>query len=357
MTSSPPLHVLAIDDSAVVREALRLSLAQQPGIRLTVAADAIIGQMRMAQDPPDVILLDLELPRVHGLDFLRRLMSEAPLPVVICSAAPADGDMVLQALAAGAVDMIRKPTLDRAAFEESAAMLADTLRAAAAAKGRLRQGPAAFTAGPAAVSKGIERARHVGTPSSTVIAMGASTGGTEALLKVLRDLPVDVPGVLIVQHMPAGYTAAFAARLNRECRISVREAVDGDRVERGLALIAPGGLHMRLGRRGHHLAVDVFDGPLVSRHRPSVDVLFHSVAEAVGPAATGAILTGMGDDGANGLRAMRQAGAMTFAQDEASCVVFGMPARAYERGGVVALVPLSAIAERLIEAAASLGGQ
>ncbi len=353
MTDPRPVHVLAIDDSALVREALRASLAHQPGIRLTVAPDPIVAEVRMKQDPPDVILLDLELPRVHGLVFLERLMATAPLPVVICSAAPADGDLVLRALALGAVDVVRKPTLAPAAFEEAASMLAESLRAAAAAKGRVRAVAAPILPRPLP----RDAPSSTGTPSTSVIALGASTGGTEALLAVLRDLPVSVPGILVVQHMPPLYTAAFAERLDRECRIRVREAKDGDRVEHGLALIAPGGRHMRLRRCGVELAVEVFDGPLVSRHRPSVDVLFHSVASGAATLAVGAILTGMGDDGADGLRAMRSAGAITFAQDEASCVVYGMPARARERGGVMSVVALSALASHLVEATDSLRGR
>jgi two-component system chemotaxis response regulator CheB len=371
-TRSKVVHVLAIDDSAVVREALRLSLAYQPGIRLTVAPDAVIGELRMRQDPPDVVLLDLELPRVHGLAFLEQLMDTNPLPVVICSAAPADGDLVLRALALGAVDVVRKPSLDLAAFAEAAGLLADSVRAAAAAKGRLparaRTGVAARTRSatprpessrpaPPAPEANAPKLPIAHTPSPFVIALGASTGGTEALLQVLRELPVTIPGVLVVQHMPPPYTAPFAARLDRACRIAVREAVDGDRVEHGLALIAPGGRHMRLCRKAGLLAVEVFDGPLVSRHRPSVDVLFHSVATAASAGAVGAILTGMGDDGAAGLHAMRTAGAITFAQDEQSCVVNGMPARARERGAVMSVVPLSAMASHLVEASENLRGR
>jgi two-component system chemotaxis response regulator CheB len=346
-----PLHVLAIDDSAVVREALRLSLARAPGVRLTLAADALIAESKIALEPPDVILLDLELPRMPGLEFLERLMQRSPLPVVICSAAPADGEQVLRALAAGAVDVVRKPSLDVHSFEEATTLLADSLRAAAAAKGRVRSTPI-----PASVSSPRQRAAHAGIPSSMVIALGASTGGTDALLQVLRELPPDIPGVVIVQHMPAGFTAAFAQRLDRECPIAVREAQDGDRVEHGLALLAPGGQHMRLraskaGTAGH-LHVELSGGPLVSRHRPSVDVLFHSVAEVAAASAVGAILTGMGDDGAEGMLAMRRHGAVTFAQDEASSVVYGMPLRAQERGGVCRVVPLSAMASHLVEAAA-----
>jgi two-component system chemotaxis response regulator CheB len=271
--------------------------------------------------------------------------------VVICSAAPSDGQMVLKALALGAVDVVPKPTLEMGGFEESAILLADSLRAAAAAKGRVGPAPLphAVIAPPAA--------RTEGTPSHIAIAIGASTGGTEALLKVLRELPPTAPGILVVQHMPAPFTAPFAARLNEACRITVREARDGDQLEQGVALIAPGDRHMRLCRQRRGLGVEIFDGPLVSRHRPSVDVLFHSVATAAGQNAVGAILTGMGDDGADGMRAMRAAGAVTFAQDEASCVVNGMPARARERGGVMSVVLLSEMARHLIEASESMGAR
>jgi two-component system chemotaxis response regulator CheB len=353
MTAASSLHVLAIDDSAVVREALRLSLAREPGIRLTVAADALIAETRMAGDPPDVILLDLDLPRVPGLEFLERLMQRAPLPVVICSSAPADGEQVLRALALGAVDVVRKPDLDVHAFEEAATLLADSLRAAAAAKGRIEPRSQAVAAGaPACAVR--PAGPHRGTPSSLAIAIGASTGGTDAILRVLRELPPDIPGIVIVQHMPAGFTTAFAQRLDRECPIAVREAADGDRLEHGLALLAPGGQHMRLRARGSNLHVEVVGGPLVSRHRPSVDVLFHSVAEVAGASAVGVILTGMGDDGADGMLAMRRRGAVTFAQDEESCVVYGMPLRAQERGGVLRVLPLSAVASHIVEAAAPL---
>jgi two-component system chemotaxis response regulator CheB len=332
------LSVLVVDDSAVVRQAATAILSQDPGIVVTVAADPYIALDKMGRSRPDVILLDLEMPRMDGLTFLRKIMADDPIPVVVCSGLAARGtETALRALEEGAVEVIAKPQLGvRDFLHESAEALIDTLRAAAEARVR-RRAPVTAPVLP-------RRAAVAHPPADIVVAMGASTGGTEALRVVLEALPETAPGILIVQHMPERFTAAFAERLNRSCRVEVKEAAAGDRVLRGRALIAPGNRHLMLRRQGPDYTVDVSDGPAVNRHRPSVDVLFRSVAQAAGCHAVGVLLTGMGDDGAAGLLEMRNAGAHTIAQDERSCVVFGMPKEAIARGAAAAIVPLSGIA-------------
>jgi two-component system chemotaxis response regulator CheB len=349
VTARPRLHVLVVDDSAVVRMAMGEILAREPDVSLAVASDPIIALERMRRVRPDVILLDLELPRMGGLEFLRRVMADDPIPVVVCSALAQRGaDAALRATEEGAVAVVAKPRLDVAGFlADSATMLVDALRGAAEARVR-RRGLA--PARPALAPSRPAAPTPVPT-GDTVVAIGASTGGTEALRVVLEALPADAPPVLIVQHMPEVFTRSFAERLNRSCRVEVREAQDRDRLRPGCALIAPGDRHLRLRRAGGRYEVDVADGPLVSRHRPSVDVLFHSVAEAAGAAAVGAIMTGMGRDGAAGLLAMRRAGAATLAQDEASCVVFGMPREAIELGAAGEVVPLERLASSILRLA------
>ncbi len=342
-----PLHVLVVDDSAVVRQTMKAILGRGYGVRVTTAPDALIAIEKLRRCRPDVILLDLEMPRMDGLTFLRKLMAEDPIPVVVCSALGTRGaEGALRAIEEGAVEVVAKPRLAvREFLEESATLLTDALRAASRVRPRRRlptpQVERRLDAGavlPAVLPRGLR------STSQKVIALGASTGGTEALRAILQQMPPDAPGIVVVQHMPEVFTKAFADRLDGLCRIRVKEAVAGDHVVAGRALIAPGNRHTLLVRSGAQYAVEVRDGPLVSRHRPSVDVLFRSVAQAAGPNAVGVILTGMGDDGAQGLLEMRAAGAATLAQDEASCVVFGMPREAIERGGVEEVVPLSRIA-------------
>ena len=342
-----PLNILVVDDSAVVREVMTAVLSQEPGFSVTVAGDPFIAMGKMKQKRPDVIILDLEMPRMDGLTFLRKIVREDPIPVVICSALTGpDTSIGLQALEEGAVDVVTKPRFGvRDFLHESAVVLIDAVRAAARTAGRkLVAAPLVVTPRlNADAMLPVKSAVSLSVTSDKVVAIGASTGGTEALKSILESMPPDAPGLVVVQHMPEGFTAAFAQRLNQSCRVEVKEAVNGDRVAAGRALIAPGNLHTMVRRNGAQYAVEVTDGPLVSRHRPSVDVLFRSVAQSAGPNAVGVIMTGMGDDGAAGLLEMKHSGAFTLAQDEASCVVFGMPKEAIERGAVDRVVSLSGI--------------
>lgn len=351
------VHVLVVDDSAVVREVMAAVLSQEPGLTVTVAADPLIAMDKMRRARPDVILLDLELPRMHGLVFLRKLMREDPLPVVVCSGvADAGSGAALQALEEGAVDIVTKPKLGvREFLHESAVLLIDTIRAAAAAHvGPRRSSGSRPVPGPTPSARDPHVWHPVaGAAPQTIVAIGASTGGPEALRALLEALPPDAPGTVIVQHMPEGFTAAFARRLDESCRIAVKEAADGDRIEAGRALIAPGNRHVTVRGGGHHYVTDVADGPLVYRHRPSVDVLLQSVARAAGARAIGVILTGMGADGAAGLLEMKRAGAITIAQDEATCIVFGMPKEAIAAGGVDEVLPLSRIPEVILHRASA----
>jgi len=349
-----------VDDSAVVRQVMTSILSPTRGITVATAADPLIAMDKMKRIRPDVILLDLEMPRMDGLSFLRKIMAEDPIPVVICSGLAGPGtEAGLRALEEGAVEIVTKPRLGVKGFlEESASILVDAVRAAAHARLRPpRRWPPRSSSPPPgrhAVSPASERPALLLT-TDKVVAIGASTGGTEALREMLEALPPDAPGVVIVQHMPEVFTRAFADRLDRICWVEVKEAADGDRVLEGRALIAPGNRHLRLRRSGAHYTVEVGDGPPVCRHRPSVDVLFRSVAEAAGPNAVGVILTGMGDDGAQGLLEMRRRGAATLAQDEETCVVFGMPKEAIAAGAVDEVLPLSRIATAMLERAARKG--
>jgi len=325
-------HVLVVDDSAVVRQAFSMILGKQ--FSIDTAADPMIAMRRIAKRRPTVIVLDLQMPRMDGITFLRQIMRSDPMPVVICSAQ--GSETAMRALDEGAVDVILKPAVGvREFLADSALQLADTLRAAAQARvGQVDRRP---LRPPAAVS--VRRS----TASQPIVAIGASTGGTEALRSIIESLPVDAPAMLVVQHMPEGFTAAFAKHLDATARVEVKEAVDGDVVVPGRVLIAPGNKHMLLRRSGARHTVTIIGGPLVSRHRPSVNVLFRSVALEAGANAIGVILTGMGDDGADGLVEMRTAGAHTIAQDEASSVIFGMPKEAIARGGATEVVPLNHI--------------
>ncbi len=356
------IKVLIVDDSAVVRQVAREVLAADPGIEVIgVAADPLIALVLMKQCWPDVIVLDIEMPRMDGLTFLRKIMAEHPTPVVICSTLTDKGaETTLEALAAGAVNIITKPKLGLKQFlQDSSNDIVAAVRAAAHANVRRLAGLAAATA--AAVAKppspklsadavlaSAPFHRAMTRTTDAVVAIGTSTGGTQALEAVLTKLPAVCAGIVIVQHMPEKFTALFAQRLNSICAIEVREARNGDRVLPGLALIAPGGRHMMLRRSGAQYQVEVTDGPLVNRHKPSVDVLFRSVAQAAGCNALGIITTGMGDDGARGMREMHEAGATTVAEDESSCVVFGMPKEAIKLGGVDKVVPLNHIPHEII---------
>ncbi|HEX4562080.1 MAG TPA: chemotaxis response regulator protein-glutamate methylesterase [Gemmatimonadales bacterium] len=339
---SRPLHVLVVDDSAVVREAMTAVLADGEGVTVATAPNPIVARRRMALKRPDVIVLDLDMPEEDGLTFLRAQMAQDPIPVVICSSHSVQGSRAaLQALHDGAVEVVAKPRIGVREFvQESKIILLDAIRGAAAARVRKR---GAVTAAPAPRVVLPATAPASGTSSRRVIAIAASTGGPQALHEVLAALPADTPGIVVVQHMPAGFTTAFAKHLDERCEIAVREAETGDEVQDGLALIAPGGRHLSLKRSRTGFAATITDGDLVSRHRPSADVLFGSVAEQVGSEALGVILTGMGDDGASGLVAMKAAGAATVAQDEATCVVYGMPKEAIARGAVDVVLPLSQV--------------
>jgi two-component system, chemotaxis family, protein-glutamate methylesterase/glutaminase len=353
-----PIRVLVVDDSAVVRQMMSALLGRVRGLRVAVAADPIIAMEKMARERPDVIILDLEMPRMDGLSFLRKVMAEDPIPVVVCSGLAGPGtEASMRALEEGAVEIVTKPKLGVKGFlEESVVLLVDAVRGAAEARLRPRLAPPPLRPrGRQALVAGSSTADRLPFRLTTdkVVAVGASTGGTEALRQLLEAMPPTAPGIVIVQHMPEVFTRAFADRLDQTCRIDVKEAQSGDRVRSGSALIAPGNRHTRLVRSGAHYTVEVTDGPLVSRHRPSVDVLFRSVAQAAGPNAIGVIMTGMGADGADGLLEMRDAGAVTLAQDEATCVVFGMPKEAITRGAVEEVVPLSRMPAAVLRHAAS----
>jgi len=348
-----PLNVLVVDDSAIVRQVLLAVLSEKRGFRVSTAADPLIAMDKMKKFPPDVILLDLEMPRMDGITFLEKLMSQSPLPVVICSGLTGSRtETAIRALEIGAVDIITKPNVGvRGFLEESAVLLEDAVRAAATARVNRFHRRRIPSSNNNQIHVMIPPA--VATPSARqrekIIAIGASTGGTEALLQVLQQMPENCPGIVAVQHMPEGFTAAFAKRLDGVCRIDVREAADGDKIVPGRAFIAPGNRHVLVRRLGPCYFLEVRDGALVSRHRPSVNVLFRSVAQAAGSHAIGVLMTGMGDDGADGLLEMKQAEAFTIAQDEASCVIFGMPREAIVRGAVDEILPLSRISRAILQ--------
>ncbi|NHZ37035.1 protein-glutamate methylesterase/protein-glutamine glutaminase [Massilia rubra] len=350
------IKVLIVDDSAVVRQVVAGVLGADPRIDvLGAAADPLLAIEYMRRQWPDVIVLDLEMPKMDGLTFLRKIMSERPTPVIICSTLTEAGARVtIDALAAGAVAIIQKPKLGLKSFLSAASDdLTSAVLCAARANVAVLAGRRPPAPAPPAAKLNADAVIAPGAPGALiqtterVVAIGTSTGGTQALELVLAALPRTAPGIVVVQHMPEKFTAAFAERLNSVCRITVLEAAHNMRVLPGQALIAPGGKHMLMRRSGAQYVVDVVDGPLVNRHRPSVDVLFRSVAKCAGPNATGIIMTGMGDDGAAGLLEMRTAGARTIAQDEASCVVYGMPKEAVKRGGVQHTVALEAIARAI----------
>ncbi|MBI3230780.1 MAG: chemotaxis response regulator protein-glutamate methylesterase [Burkholderiales bacterium] len=375
------IKVLIVDDSAVVRQVMSQVLAKDPHIQVIgVASDPIVAREKMELDWPDVIVLDVEMPRMDGITFLRQLMSQRPVPVVICSTLTEKGaETTMQALAAGAVAYVTKPKLGLKDFiSDSAAELIKNVKMAANARPRVIPASHHANAHPphsahnahTLPALGLHAHGHGAAPlhdsghtvsahehgismglsktTDRVVAIGTSTGGTQALEVVLSALPRVCPGIVIVQHMPEKFTAMFANRLNTICQIEVKEARHGDHVIAGRALIAPGGLHMRLVRNGAYYQVDIVDGPPMNRHKPSVDMLFKSVAQVAGKNALGIIMTGMGDDGARGLREMHDAGAKTIAEDEASCVVFGMPKEAIKLGAVDLELPLDQIAAEIV---------
>lgn len=353
-----PIRILIIDDSAVVRETLASLFESSAEFEVIgTAADPYIAAKKLQTTVPDVITLDIEMPRMDGLSFLRHLMQQHPLPVVVCSSMAESGSAnALTALEYGAVEIIEKPKVGTKQFlEESRIQVFDAVRAAYASRNQLRS--PSRRAGqflqpePKRTADAVLPAatgRSVVQTTEKIVCIGASTGGTEALRDLLKILPINAPGIVIVQHMPEKFTAAFAKRLNSLCQITVKEAENNDSVLTGHALIAPGNRHMLLKRAGARYYVEVKDGPLVSRHRPSVDVLFRSAARYAGGNAIGVIMTGMGDDGARGMEEMHQAGAYTIAQDEATSVVFGMPNEAIKRNAVDSVVPLGRIAAAVL---------
>lgn len=364
-----PIRVMIVDDSAIVRQVMQDVLAKHSDIKvIATASDPLFALDKMKANWPDVIVLDIEMPRMDGITFLKQIMGSRPTPVIICSTLTEKGaDVTMQALAAGAIAIITKPTLGLKNFiVDSSSELAGAIRAAAGARmDKMRVMPA--TPNPAAAKKpdaalaarpklSADAMLEVADNSAMIptterfVAIGTSTGGTQALEVVLTKLPRTCPGIAIVQHMPEKFTQSFAKRLDGLCAIDVKEAETGDRILPGLALIAPGGKHMLVKRSGAQYYVEVKDGPLVSRHRPSVDVLFRSTAQAAGKNAVGIIMTGMGDDGARGMKELHETGARTYAQDEETCVVFGMPKEAIKLGGVDHVVPLDQIPEAVVKA-------
>lgn len=349
------IRVLVVDDSASVRQTLKAVLESDAGIEvIATASDPYVAVQRIAEQVPDVITLDVEMPRMDGITFLEQVMSQHPIPIVICSSLTEAGSRTaLAALERGAVGIITKPKLGTREFlQESTIRICDAVRAASQVSLRRRQvRPPPLVPTPKLTADAIipgTGAAAMAETTEKVVVIGASTGGTEALRVLLEAWPVNAPGTVVVQHMPEKFTASFADRLNSLCRVSVREAADGDPVLRGEVLIAPGNRHVLLKRSGARYFVELRDGPLVCRHRPSVDVLFRSAARYAGRNALGVIMTGMGDDGARGMLELKSAGAYTVAQDEASCVVFGMPQEAIKLGGVHEILPLDAIARVIV---------
>ncbi|MCE5336784.1 MAG: chemotaxis response regulator protein-glutamate methylesterase [Desulfobacteraceae bacterium] len=346
------IKVLIVDDSALVRQIMQEILTSDPQIEImAVASDPYAAAEKMRNEVPDVITLDIEMPRMDGLTFLEKIMSQHPIPVVICSSLAESGsETALKALEYGAIEIIQKPRLGMRQFlEESKVRVCDAVKAASVANLKIRPEPRKVQPKLSADAV-IEKPRPKAMIQTTekVVVVGASTGGTEALRVLLEALPEDGPALAVVQHMPENFTTSFARRLDSLCRISVKEAQDNDTLMPGQALIAPGNRHMLLKRSGARYYVELRDGPLVSRHRPSVDVLFRSAARYAGRNAVGVIMTGMGDDGAKGMQEMKTARAHTIAQDEHTCVVFGMPQEAIRTGAVDKVLPLQSIASELI---------
>ena len=352
------ISVLVVDDSAVVRKVLSEIITSQPDMELCAAAqDPIFATKYMEKQWPDVILLDVEMPRMDGITFLKKIMKEHPTPVVMCSTLTEKGaETTMQAMSSGAVEIVTKPKIGVKGFlTESANEIVTAVKAASKAKLRktsLKSDSPVSQIKPKlsadAMLKSSDSAAMVRT-TERIIAIGTSTGGTSALEKVLTRLPGVSPGIVVVQHMPGAFTAAFANRLNNICQVTVKEATDGESLLPGHVYIAPGDRHMMIKRSGAVYKINVKDGPLVSRHKPSVDVLFRSVAQVAGKNAMGIIMTGMGDDGALGLLEMRQAGSQTLAENESSCVVYGMPKEAVKRGAVEKELHLDEIPQALMD--------
>lgn len=340
-----PIKVLIIDDSAMIRKVFTQELSKDPEIEVVGSApDPIVGRDKIVYLKPDVITLDIEMPRMDGLTFLEKLMKHYPLPVVVVSSlAKTGGDVALKAIELGAVEVLAKPGSAYSVGDMSMQLL-DKVKAASKVKVFKTQNLLSSRVNSVAPSA----AMRVGT-TNKIIAIGASTGGTEALTKVLSSLPENSPPIVIVQHMPQNFTKAFADRLNGICKIEVKEAVDGEYLSRGKALIAPGNRHMEIRRSGTNYHVVLLDGPMVFHQRPAVEILFNSVAKYAGQNAVGAILTGMGKDGALGLLNMRNAGASTIAQDEKTCIVFGMPKEAIDVGAAQKIMPIQEIAQGLLD--------
>lgn len=345
-----PIKVMVIDDSALVRQTLKDIISSDPQLEvIATAADPYIAANKIRHNIPDVITLDIEMPRMDGLTFLKTLMMQCPLPVVIISSLTQEGSRIaLRALDLGAVEVVAKSEIraTKTHLEESQIRITDAIKAAYMAPVR-RMALNRPLREEMPIIKSIRLASVSTEISESIIAIGASTGGTEALRYILKDIPVKSAGIVVTQHMPAGFTRSFAEQLNSLCGVSVKEASDGDRIMRGHVYIAPGGRHMAIYRTGSQYFIRVSDGELVNRHRPSVDVLFNSVAEHAGIHALGIIMTGMGRDGAEGLRNMKAAGAKTIAQDEASSVVFGMPREAIKLGAADQVLSLTEICERI----------
>lgn len=347
------IKVLIVDDSAVVRETLSQIFSEEKDFEVVgTAADPIIALKKLETITPDVITLDIEMPRMDGIAFLKQLMQTKPIPVVICSSMAESGSLnALQVMEYGASEIILKPKIGTKVFlEESRILICDAVKAAFLSHRASGKNPvSSFTPQPKLTADAILSASQESIETTErIVVIGASTGGTEALKDLLAALPPDAPGTVIVQHMPEHFTESFANRLDSLCKVHVKEAQDGDSVIRGTVLIAPGGKHTLIKRSGARYFVEVRDGPLVSRHRPSVDVLFRSASRYAGKNAIGVILTGMGDDGARGMLEMKQAGSFNIAQDEKSCVIFGMPQEAIKAGAVDTILPLQDIPAELI---------
>jgi two-component system, chemotaxis family, protein-glutamate methylesterase/glutaminase len=348
------IKVLIVDDSAVVRQTMSSILNSDPGIEVIgVASDPFIAAKKISNEVPDVITLDIEMPKMDGLTFLRKIMAQHPIPVLIISSLSAEGtETAIKALEYGAIDIITKPQVQTKEFlEESKIRICDAVKAAAGAKLNKKHYGSIKPVEPKLSADAVlpwAKNQSMIKTTELVVSVGASTGGTDALQVFLQAMPPDVPGIIIVQHMPEHFTRSFADRLNSICQINVKEAENGDSVIRGRALIAPGNKHTLLKRSGARYYVEVVDGPLVNRHRPSVDVLFRSTARFAGSNAIGIIMTGMGGDGAKGLYEMKQAGAVTIAQDEKSCVVFGMPKEAIKLDPTIKILPLDQIALQIL---------
>jgi len=356
------IRVLVVDDSAVIRQTMEKILASDRSIEVMgTAADPYIAVQKIEKEVPDVITLDVEMPRMDGLTFLRKIMTQHPIPVVICSALTEKGaETTLKALELGAVHIIQKPRLGAKTFlEESRIRITDAVKAASKARLEVLNPETRPVAPKLTADAVLARSGSKAMIETTdrVVVLGASTGGTEAIRVLLESLPHNAPGMVIVQHMPENFTKAFATRLNTICKVDVKEAENGDSVFTGRVLIAPGNLHTLLKRSGAKYYVEVKDGPLVSRHRPSVDVLFRSAARYAGSNTVAVIMTGMGDDGARGMLEIREAGGHTIAQDERSCVVFGMPKEAIKLGAVQKVVSLEGIPEAVLKAGTADEGQ